>query len=82
MLDGNQGTCPAYHIWYQLLKPILIKYGFVMSTVDHTFFVKCYKGPPKKYHYVGVATDDLLNSALSWQHLELAVQTGQVLKFS
>lgn len=91
-LNGNQGTKPASHIWYQLLKPILLKYGFVMSTVDHAFFVKCYEGPPKRYHYVGVATDDLLNSAPSWQHFddlrkylemhfELTVQTGKILQF-
>ena len=91
-LNGNQGTRPASHIWYQVLKPILLKYGFVMSTVDHAFFVKCYEGPPKLYHYVGVATDDLLNSAPTWKHFddfrkflemhfELTVQTGKVLKF-
>ena len=63
-----------------------------MCTVDHAFFVKCYEGPPKLYHYVAVATDDLLNSAPSWKHFDdfrqylemhfkLTVQIGKILNF-
>lgn len=90
MLNGNQGTKPASYLWYRLLKPILEKYGFVKSTVDHALFVKVYDGP--QYFYICLATDDLLCSFPSWaifddfkqfmeKHFKLTIQTGKVLKF-
>ncbi len=90
MLNGNQGTKPASHLWYKLLKPILEKYGFAKSTVDHAFFVKVYEGP--RYFYICLATDDLLCSFPTWaifedfkqfmeKHFKLTIQTGKILRF-
>ena len=43
MLNANQGTKAASHIWYWLIVPILTKYGFNRSTVDHAFLIKHYE---------------------------------------
>jgi hypothetical protein len=89
MLNANQGTKSASHIWYWLLVPILTKYGFVCSTVDHTFFIlSC---GDKKYFYICLATDDLLCSHTNEkefkrlvkylsEYFDLSVQEGDVLK--
>jgi hypothetical protein len=90
MLNANQGTKSASHVWYWLLVPILIKYGFTRSTIDHTFFVK--KCSDQSYFYICLATDDLLCSHPSQkefdelkeflnQYFELSVQQGNVIKF-
>lgn len=94
MLNGNQGTKAASNIWYNLVAPILIKYGFAKSTVDHAFFVKKYDGPDgtPRWFYICLATDDLLCSFPSYaifdnfkaymeEHFKLTVQTGKILTF-
>jgi hypothetical protein len=90
MLNANQGTKSASHIWYWLLVPILTKYGFIRSTIDHAFFILSCGN--EKYFYICLATDDLLCSHpndlefkklvkyLS-EYFDLSVQEGHVLKF-
>ncbi len=90
MLNANQGTKSASHIWYWLLVPILTKYGFIRSTVDHAFFIK--SCGEKSYFYICLATDDLLCSHPNetefsklvlylQEYFELSIQQGNVLKF-
>jgi hypothetical protein len=90
MLNANQGTKSASHIWYWLLVPILTKYGFVRSTVDHAFFIKSCTS--STHFYICLATDDLLCSHPNQEEFdklvkylstffELSVQQGNVLKF-
>ena len=89
MLNSNQGTKDAGHLWYTLLMNILIKFGFIRSTVDHAYFVKDLGDD--LFILLSLATDDLLISCPSFailhdfklylqQFFELTVQTGQVLK--
>jgi hypothetical protein len=90
MLNANQGTKSASHVWYWLLVPILQKYGFIRSTVDHAFFIRpC---PDDRHFYICLATDDLLCShpnQLEFDNLvkhlgkyfDLSVQQGNVIKF-
>jgi hypothetical protein len=89
MLNANQGTKSASHVWYWLLVPILKKYGFTRSTIDHAFFIRhCSK---ETYFYICLATDDLLcshpnqdefNKLVEYlnQYFELSVQQGNVIK--
>ena len=90
MFNSNQGTKDAGHLWYTLLKNIIIKFGFIRSTVDHAYFVKSLGDD--LYILLSLATDDILISCPSFailhdfklylqQFFELTVQTGQVLKF-
>jgi hypothetical protein len=89
MLNANQGTKLASHVWYWLLVPILKKYGFTRSTVDHTFFIRSCS--EQTYFYICLATDDLLcshptqdefNKLVEYltQYFELSVQQGNVIK--
>ena len=90
MFNANQGTKAASHIWYWLLVPILSKYGFHRSTVDHALLIKAHEDG--SYFYVCLATDDLLCAFLKYAHFDdlvkylrrffnLTVQTGHVLSF-
>jgi hypothetical protein len=90
MLNSNQGTRDAGHVWYNFLHKVLLKYGLVRSTTDHGLFVRQYDD--SSYLYVSLATDDTLCSFLTYRHFddfrlflgqyfELSVQTGHVMNF-
>ena len=90
MFNANQGTKAASHIWYWLIVPILGKYGFHRSTVDHALLIKAYDDG--SYFYISLATDDLLCAFLTYKHFHdlvlylkqffnLTVQTGHILCF-
>ena len=90
MFNANQGTKAASHIWYWLLVPILAKYGFNRSTVDHAFLIKAYEDGT--YFYICLATDDLLCAFRDYKYFHdlvlylkrffnLTVQTGHILSF-
>ena len=90
MLNANQGTKAASHIWYWLLVPILKKYGFDRSTVDHAFLIKKYDDG--SYFYICLATDDLLCAFKTYKHFEdlnaflkqyfnIVAQVGHILTF-
>jgi hypothetical protein len=89
-LNANQGTKDAGHLWYQLFKSVMEKYGMKRSTVDHGFFVKQYDDD--SFLYLSLATDDLLCSFKTYKHFDdlvqflkkyfvLTINTGQVIKF-
>jgi hypothetical protein len=90
LFNANQGTNAASHIWYWLIVPILSKYSFNCSTVNHALLIKAYDG--RSYFYICLTTDDLLCAFLSYKHFHdlvlylkqffnLTVQTGHVLTF-
>ena len=90
MLNSNQGTRDAGCLWYNLLYPILLNYGFIRCTVDHAYFVKEFED--KTYLFLSLATDDLLTSFKTYaifddlvayleQFFILTKQTGNVIKF-
>ena len=90
MLNSNQGTKNAGHLWYNLLTDIIQKYGLIRSTVDHGYFVKDLGDD--LYLLISLATDDLLVACPSYavfndlveylrQYFELTIQNGNVIKF-
>lgn len=66
MLNGNQGTKAASNIFYNLIVPILSKFGFHQFTVDHAFFVKIYEDGGR--FFICLAMDDLLCSFPAYCH--------------
>ena len=90
MFNLNHGTKDAGNLWHTLLKDIIIQYGLICSTVDHTYVVKAIGNG--EFMLVSFATNDLLVSCPNCaifdnivkhiqQNFEIKVQTGQVLKF-
>ena len=90
MLNSCQGTKDASSLFYNLLRKVLVDYGFVRSTVDHAYFVKSLDNG--HHIYLPIATDDLLVSFPSYEifddliqymskYFELSIQTGQILRF-
>ena len=75
---------------YSNLVPILKKYGFYHSMVDHAFLIKQYEDG--SYFYICLATDDLLCAFKTHRHLSdltlylkqffnIVVQVGSILSF-
>ena len=90
MFNSNQGTKDAGNRWYNLVKGVLIQYGFLRSHIDHAYFAKDLGND--QFAYISLAADDLFVSCPN-HHLfddivkfmkgffDLTVQHGPVLKF-
>jgi hypothetical protein len=68
MLNANQGTKDAGHLWYSLFKSVIEKYNLVRSTVDHGYFAKQYDD--ESFLYLSLATDDCLVAFKTYGHFK------------